>query len=461
MSDSQPPIPPAPSFEVPDLELEPLPRAVPRAAPAPAPTKVTPPAHTATQAKPPAHATDLLFGSSFDFGDELQDLEFERSAQPSFQLGGESAPRAPAERPAAAPATVEVGASWPTGRAPDPAQLAIDPLELAILADYGEPPASAPHTLAYAYRVFTRQRVLKRQLLPIVEECERAQLEREQTLSELARALRPLLEPLAEFRRFFTPLLELTQRAAERGRALDAVNAQLGAQTGQLDAELAQIASELGLEQGLAREAQSRYDEREERSKRAEAKLKRVQIEIRGVLKIAEQKLGPQGGEIPDAEAAQLASLRQRAEDLRPEVEQARAELEQEKRALDQAHARVRAHEQRERQVTRQKQALGGAYQKELSTRSEGVNQAELEQRAALADLGRAALAARGTVEIDELWLERVRRVCERADQLIVRAEMQRRAILAYDAARVRQGVRLACTALGLLLLLFAFKLIF
>jgi len=75
--------------------------------------------------------------------------------------------------------------------------------------------------------------------------------------------------------------------------------------------------------------------------------------------------------------------------------------------------------------------------------------------------LGRALLAARGTVDVPEAWLERVRDVCERANALTVRAEMQRRAISAYDIQRARQGVRLACTAVGLVLVLFAFKLIF
>jgi len=100
-------------------------------------------------------------------------------------------------------------------------------------------------------------------------------------------------------------------------------------------------------------------------------------------------------------------------------------------------------------------------YQKELSARSQGLSEVEIEQRAALADLARAALAARGTLDIPEARLERVRNVSARADGLIVRAEMQRRAIASYDAPRARQGVRLACTAVGLLLVLFVFKLIF
>jgi hypothetical protein len=180
MSDSQRPNPPASSFEVPDLELEPVPRLTRQATPA---RSITPAPLNA-----PSNAQDQLFGSSFDFGDpgEFEDLEFERSGQPHFQIGGERAPSAARAQPAQPAA--EPQPNWPSGRALDAAELRVDPRELSILAGYGDPPESAPLTLAYAYRVFTRQRELKHQLIPIVAECERAQAEREATLAELARA---------------------------------------------------------------------------------------------------------------------------------------------------------------------------------------------------------------------------------------------------------------------------------
>ncbi|HEX2678916.1 MAG TPA: hypothetical protein VHM19_19830 [Polyangiales bacterium] len=146
---------------------------------------------------------------------------------------------------------------------------------------------------------------------------------------------------------------------------------------------------------------------------------------------------------------------------MQPEVLAARDALERAKQALNQAHAWVETLRQSQRQIGRKKQALGGAYEKELALRAEGVTEAEREQRAALVELARAVLGAPGTIAIPEDWLERVRRVSERADALLVRAEMFRRAIAAYDAQRARQGVQLACTAVGLVLALFAFKLIF
>jgi len=62
---------------------------------------------------------------------------------------------------------------------------------------------------------------------------------------------------------------------------------------------------------------------------------------------------------------------------------------------------------------------------------------------------------------VPSAWIERVRRTNEHTDQLLVRREMQVRAIDSFDSARVRQGVQLVCTALGLFTLLILFKLIF
>jgi len=477
MSDSQrpKPVPAPPHFEVPDLELEPAPRSIRR------PANLAPPAppqaaqdrgYTAPNlfeedsfqtgslsldldAAPPAHAP--MFGSSLSFEDP-DSFELERTAVPNLAL------HRPAE--GATKVTERIDhqgghAAWPTGRVPDVTQLKLDPLEIAILADYGDVPHAVQLTPAYAYRVFTRQRELKRQLVSIAAECERAQLERETTLAELARAVRPAAEKIEQFRRLFAPLVELEQVAGQRGQALSSINQQLSAHSGQLDTEIAQIAEQIAAQQRLEQDAMRAYDEREAAAKRAEAKLKRVHIEIRALTQVAEQRLGPAGGEIPEPEASQLAVLRKRVEDTKPEASYTQAEFAQARTALDQVRARLDALRQSERLTARKKQALGEQYRNELQARSQGLTESETEQRAALADLGRAVLGAAGSVDVAEAWLGRVRRVSERADKLLVRREMHLRAIDGYDQARVRQGVQLVCTVVGLFVLLMLFKLIF
>ncbi len=480
MSDSQRPKPLAPSFEVPDLDLEPLPRSV-RGAPR-SPSQGALPQQSGTQKAAPqqsergysapnlfeddAFTTSSLsleldaaprvnapvFGSSISFEDPGS-FELEPNEQPALELGAENA------RPGVSSNLQAPRTAWPSGRTPDPTQLKLDPIEIGILADYGEAPKAIQLTPGYAFRVFTRQRALKRQLLSLAAQSERAQFEREATLAELARSVRPAAEQNDQFKRFLTPLVELEQVASQRGQALSSINAQLNAQTGELDANLTQIAGQISAQEQVEQAASQQYDEREAAAKRADAKLKRVHIEMRAVTQVAEQKLGPQGGAIPEPEARQLHELKQRAQGLEPEVLQTRAELARAQSVLEQARAKLDALRHSDRQTSRRKHALGEHYQKEVQVRAAGVNESEAQQRKALADLGLAVLAAQGTIDVPEAWLEQVRAVSARADQLLTRLELQHRAIDAYDRARVAQGVRLTLTVLAVLVVLIVLKL--
>ena len=480
MGDSERPKPFAPNFEVPDLDLAPVPRSV-RHAPAARGSGSAP----KTESHGPGYSAPNLFEEEpFTVGNLSLDLDpspQQRApmfgSQISFEDAGgfELEPTARANltlnaQPSSASERAELGlreatqgarAAWPSGRPLDTTQLQLDPVEIAILADYGDIPKAIQLTPSYAYGVFLRQRELKRQLVSISAECQRAEFEREATLAELARAVRPAAERIELFRRFFVPLLELEQVASQRGKALSSINEQLDTRGAQLDAEHAQVSAQISAEEKHEHDAQRVHDEREARAKRAEAKLKRVHIEMRAVTQVAEQKLGPQGGQIPDAEAAQLTELRQRAEAVKPELSQAQAELAQAKQALDQVRARVGALRQSARHAARKKQALGEQYQKEVRVRTSGMSESEAAQRSALADLARAVLASAGAVDVSPSWLERVRSVSERADKLTVRREMFLRAVDCYDHARVGQGVRLACTAVALIILLIGLKIVF
>jgi hypothetical protein len=473
MGDSQQPKPALPQFEVPDLELEPVVRSVRAPVPAPAPS----PARTQARQYTAVNLFDddafttvgptidlgldsdgrsgLHFGAGASF-EAFGDVELEGNAHSGLTLEP-SALAHSGVQVASAPLDTAAG-SWPSGHTPPREEIAIDPLELSVLAAYGEPPKSAYRTPAYAYRVFQRQRELKRLLAPLEAERARAEAERESTLADLARGVRPEAERVEQFRRLFVPLVELEQLASQRGQALSSVNAELTAQAGALDAELAEIKALLELERALEHGAQRAYDERDAIAKRARAKLKRVHIEIRAVTQVVEQKLGPRGGQIPEPEASQLAALRERASTVQPEVDHAAAELAHAKATRDQASARIGAATQHERLVGRKKQALVQHYQTELDLRGRGESESEQKQRAALVDLGRAVLAGRGSVAVPDAWLERVRATSQRADTLLAKCELHLRALDAYDGPKVSQGVRLACTLAGLVVLLVVLK---
>ncbi|HEX3850873.1 MAG TPA: hypothetical protein VHW01_07885 [Polyangiaceae bacterium] len=466
MSESQRPKQTVPELVVPDLELEAAPRS--RASGTAAPAAATQRGYSAPNLfdedpfesgnlsielnQNPSHG-QVDFGSSINFEGQSS-FELEPTGRP---LSTDSGPQSVVTR-RAEPSSGEP--AWPSGRVPDAETLTIDPVEVVILADYGSAPSSAHLLPVYAYRVFTRQRELKQRLSSLTVERDSAEAERESTLADLARAVRPAAERVDAFRRFFTPLIELEQVASQRGQALSSVNAELGAHSATFDAELTQLAEQVSAQQLAEQEAERVHLEREQLAQRAEAKLKRVHIEIRAVTHVAEQKLGPQGGQIPEAEATQLALLRQRADRIQPEVAQTKADLEQAKHSLGQARAGLDALRQNERLTARKKQAVAERYQKELQVRGAGLSESETQQRTALAELARAVLAAHGSVSVPAPWLERVRRASERADRMVRRCETQRRALDAYDRAKVAQGVRLLCTAIGLILLMIVLKIV-
>jgi len=448
MGDSQQPKPAAPLFEVPDLELEPVSRSVRTPGRAVAPESKPKPDAVA----PPSTGTPNRFDDE-DFLDNGATLE--------LALDDPTSPHpAPSSARTASTNALRDASGWPTGRAPDRARLAIDPSELALLSGYGEAPTNPLLSPAYAYRVFTRQRELKAELGPLDRDLLRAENERENALAQLARAVRPEAERVEQLRRLLSPLLELEQVAASRGQALSDTNADLDRQASAIDRERDAIAAELELALASERAAQHARDAAQELFRRADAKLKRVHIEIRAVTQVIEHQLGPNGGPVPAPEASQLAELRARSTVAETELQVARLQLENAETALDHASARVAAVRQNEHLASRKKQALLTHYRQELDLRGRSLDESAEQRDAALADLGRAVLALRGAVVIPEPLIARVRAASDCADALALRAERHLRALDAYDHARASQGVKLACTACAAFFVLLALKIL-
>jgi hypothetical protein len=327
MSDS--PQPKA-SLEIPDLELEPAPRALGKAV---LPSSTPKPERPMQGPQEYGYSVPHLFDEDAFAGQSLRlDLD-QGPREPALGSGGlsqfESSGDFELEPVGLADLAAVVGrtqasdserleytpgaaAAWPSGRALDPTQIKIDPLELATVAGYPESPEAIQLSPVYAFRVIARQRELKREWLRISAESERAEREREAALGELSRVVRPAAETIESLRRFFVPILELERLRSEPEQAADSIHAERG-------------------------------------------------------------------------------------------------------------------------------------------------TPAEL--RKALAELGRAVLAAGGSVEVPDHWLGRVRALSERADPLVARRELLRRAIDAYDRGRVRQGIRLTGTLVGLIVLLIGLKL--
>lgn len=462
--------PPAPAFHVPDLELEPAPskrpasKAFPAAA-APAAREASRGRELDIEAGPgitlgsgalgSANAAFELELSGGAFGDD-GDFELIQTGS-KVELAG-AVTHDDAQRHREGVARRHESASWPSGRSRSADQLPIDSAEVALVADYGAAPRSALAAPLYAYRIYARRAPLKRALAEHAAALDAAEAERDTVLARLASELRPTLEASDVFRRVLEPVRELERVAGDRSAALSQADAGYREQMARFDAEIAPLESALSAARATGIERAAQADTSDNQLRRAEAKLKRVQIEIRGVLDVARQAVGPSGGDLPPAQAAQLGELQARLAAIEPEVGEVRAAHAGVLVALAKAQSEQRAIESQLGQLARQKASASGAVAKQLSARAAGVSEAEQQRRDAMAEVARAVLAARGSISVPEAALVALREHDRRVDERAVRLETHLRALDSYDHERARQGVILALSALGLVVLAIALK---
>jgi hypothetical protein len=163
----------------------------------------------------------------------------------------------------------------------------VDPYEARALADYGDPPAQWWKTPLYAFRVLRRRPELKKLAEAKKREAERAEGAAEDALLVFAEQIRPTAEKLGAYARAFQDVRDAEQVQRERDAVLaqetDAhrqKQAEVDARISELEAQLTQIQME---ERTIAGE----LNEAETLLKRADARVKRVEIEIRNALQQA------------------------------------------------------------------------------------------------------------------------------------------------------------------------------
>jgi hypothetical protein len=420
----------APAFEIPDLELEPAISKRPAAATGPLSARQAPPATAAIR--------EISLDDNDDDFDSIQS-----GSSVSLALG--ASPAEPAMR-------IEIG-GWPSGRTRPVDQLPIDPAEVAIVAGYGPAPKVALLAPIYAYRVFSRRGPLTRAVAEQHAALTAVELERDTLLAKLASELRPQLEVSDAFRRAFEPLREVERLASDRSAALSQADSGYREQMARFDDELGKLRQAEAAARADFDFKDGAKSGTESALRRAEAKLQRVQIELRGVLDLARQALGPAGGELRPEDASQVTELKARAAAIEPEVAQAKSAHQATTAACDKAHAETRRLQAQIRQLEQQKQNAGSNLGQELTVRAAGVSEAEKQRRDALAEVARGVLLARGSVPVAGDTLEALRHHDKVAEAHAIRLETHLRALSSYDRERVKLGVIVVLSALGVVLL--------
>lgn len=435
-------------FEIPDLELPP---ANPRASQSALRAVVAPDSGKASVSG--ATSSPLRVENAFEaeVGFVALDLEldgpislttstahFVSGAQFSddgFELDSVQAPPLPGLTVAP-----EGRANWPTGVTPSRETLALDLLEVRLLADYGATPAFGPLAVVYALRVALRQRALAARLRDLEKQLLLAERARDTLLAALAERALPELERSEAFRRVLEPLSEVQSLTNERGRALSATSAEHAAELGRLDAEISTESAELARERAASAELAGLLAAREHTFQRVEARHKRCFIEMRAIEQQAAQRVGPAGGEMPAELFAKLAPLQAQVEALRPELEQARTAYESTRAELELRGRQQKQREQKALDLERKKRQVGERYRPVLSARQQGLGEAAAHRRNLLADVGRSVLATRGGVSVDEPTLEGLRQADSQVSALVKQSELHLRALDASDRDKVKSG---------------------
>jgi len=372
------------------------------------------------------------------------------SGGPALELdvtGGSLPPRisspnvstAPAASLPAPPPPMSSSRSLPAPSAPE--RPAVDAFEAKAFADYGPAPTAFWLAPLYAYRVVTRRAALRRDLHGKKSEVEQTSKRVEDALVSLGERGRALAKGgEAALARVREAEDLLRSRDGALAGAMDAHRSALG----EIDARLAAAESELARARDEEARATTARDAADEDHKRSDAKLKRLEIEIRNGAPVATTT-----GR--DAERGALASDVALKAARRAEAEQKLADA---RRVVGAAQSKLDA-------ATAERRAQEARFSRQSGARSEGVDDAQTHLRAALVELGRAMLSDPSLAAELSAARDEVARLEEQSRKRSHELALHETALTAYDAPQVMLGVILIGVALVLLGILVFFPFIY
>ncbi|MGO8992570.1 MAG: hypothetical protein ACLQVI_04535 [Polyangiaceae bacterium] len=171
-------------------------------------------------------------------------------------------------------------------------QSAVDPYEARALADYGDPPAEWWKTPLYAYRVLRRRPELKKIADQKKREAERAIGAAEDALVSFAEVVRPAAERLGAYAGAFESVRATERVLGERDAILASETAAHKQRQAEIDAKLAELEAQLAQIQVEERQISGEHAEADTLLKRADARAKRIEIEMRSAVAQAQGEAG-------------------------------------------------------------------------------------------------------------------------------------------------------------------------
>jgi len=405
---------------VPDLDLGPRPpRNVAQFAATPSPAAVAPaqPAAKLPSFAPPPMKTAQkpvqvpTGASTFDDDMQIEDGKFELDmgsgpplyTPPAAQDSGDAPPeweRAPsaelADVPksppsAGGPRLVPTSPPGPGSNRGGALGVMTDRDAADRLADYGEVPSEVWKAPLYTYRVKMRQSDLRRQLVPRRESLAKAKAAEDDALIAFAERGRPLVAGNPTY----VPLLSVAATAEgvlrQRDTALAAESDAHANQVATIDSRLSQLAGDLAQAKAEERSVAVEFSRADDLRQRAEAKVKRVEIELRNAV----QRATPSGlPASPDAAAgdpevhARTVERDARVAELNETMPAVNAATQK----LGATRRKVAAAQQQVLDAKNERAALETQFKKRGEAHGAQVSEAQQAVRTALANLGRAGV---------------------------------------------------------------------
>jgi hypothetical protein len=259
---------------------------------------------------------------------------------------------------------------------------------VAVVADFGRAPSNVLMCSAYAWRVFRRKRELRRMLQQAQAAAAAAERERDDLLATLAEHARPQLQDDREMAGFQRLLAQAEQVAQERETALSARSADYASAVSAVDEKIA-------AEEAIAAEANQRveqasgtFTQRSQELSRAQALLKRAEIELRNRQQLARAAAGPDSRVAPPEHAAAILEAQEGAAQRKLEIAAPQAQLDAAQHVLREAERAAGDVNRRISVLRSQRRAIEQTFGREMGLRTEGLEQAQTDRRAALIGLG-------------------------------------------------------------------------
>ena len=425
MAIREPPRPQSDS-EIPDLDVG-------------TPSKGRPPGTTNQASVRPDGGS--AYGTAGIFDDDLLDSSLD-IAPLDVQLSARSQTSgSPAESPR----------QWPKGVTPEAGTVTIALSQVEPLCTWGPKPDNWWQAIPYAYLVYQGRRQLLGHLQATYDELTHAESRRDECLAALGLSLKDAISPEGGMNSVLQAVAAATVEYGQSTQHHQSVEAAIESETRALDDALAKEQAKLGELQGNLRRSERNVEDAQLNLKREQARLQRLGIERRNI-----EQAGAQTADC----AAKLEELRQQAEAITFQINAANTAVAASRVALADASAQTEQTSLHMREVHRRKDQLTRSQSSQLRQASQAANTAVARRTGALADLGRAILAASGRLAVDDAVLKELLKHDEVVGAVWLRQQMYVQALDHYDRDSVRRGTSIVIAILLVFVLGFLWHLV-